>query len=225
MLEVDQNVFEDKVHEFLKLISFDPIAEREIGNMFKKFNKWALFSFQNHFTAGLHSYERAEILESFNRSLKYDPSILQILEQNSKLESRDCTLQCNSKEAHAYMTHPVYLSISKSFSLYATSIMLHQLISAYQSIASTVSPSTYKVTTPSTSFSVSLTTHKTPTPNKNFSCSCPFFTTTLLICSHIFCVLNFLQVKNINNFAQLVRWREVGGKVPDEQATREERFL
>ena len=87
------------------------------------------------YTAGLHSYERAEVIESFTRSLKYDHSIQQLIDMNTKFESKDCILACNSKEAHAYMTHPVYIAISKQFSLYATSIMLHQMIESYKYIA------------------------------------------------------------------------------------------
>ena len=243
VLEVDSNIFETKVHEFLKLLSFDTVAERTVEEMFKKHTKWTLFSFKDIFTAGLHSYERAEVLENFNRSLKYDHTILQIIEQNSKLESRDWILQCNSKEAHAYMTHPVYIAISKNFSLYATAIMLHQMIESYKYIAyEEESCTSYRVVVePNKAFQVTLTVQKIKTQlsstsfsdsiteaKKCFNCSCPFFTNCQMICSHIFWAMNLLQIKNINNFAHLQKWRDTSSSsaIPDQQKmNKDEKFL
>ena len=34
-------------------------------------------------------------------------------------------LECNSKEAHSYFTHPIYIQMRKCFSPYALSLMLH----------------------------------------------------------------------------------------------------
>jgi hypothetical protein len=211
--ETDSNSLEDKMKEFLKLISFDSIAERIVGNIFSKDKKWSLVNFKSNYTAGLHTYERADAVESFNRTLKYDHTLLNIIELNSaKLETRDCILPCNSKEAHAYMEHPVYQAIAKNFSLYATSIMMHQLIASFQYISQPESESTFKVTSPSSSpFIVSLSIHhlSSPIPSAQqcLSCSCPFYSTTMMACSHIFCVMTLLQIKNINYFAHLSRWR------------------
>ena len=243
VLEVDPNIFETKVHEYLKLISFDTVAERIVEEMFRKHKKWTLFSFKDVYTAGLHSYERAEVLENFNRGLKYDHTILQIIELNVKLETRDWILQCNSKEAHAYMTHPVYLAISKNFSLYATAIMLHQMIESYKYIAyEEDSCTSYRVVVePNKAFQVTLTVQKIKTQLANssfsdsiteakkwFDCSCPFFTNWQMICSHIFCTMNLLQIKNINNFAHLQKWRDTSSStaIPDQQKmNKDEKFL
>jgi hypothetical protein len=51
-----------------------------------------------------------------------------------KLEAKDCSLKCDSKEAHAYMPHPLYMGVDKNFSKYASTMMLHQLIESYKFI-------------------------------------------------------------------------------------------
>ncbi|CAI2385102.1 unnamed protein product [Moneuplotes crassus] len=241
VMETEKEVFENKMSDFLKMVSFDSTVERNVANIFSKAEKWSLVSVNGTYTAGLHSLERADAIEGFTRSLKYENTILSITQHTrDKLEKKDCVLACNSKEAHAYMDHPVYKAIAKNFSLYATSIMMHQLIESYKYIAYTESDTSFKVTTDTgRNYNITLRVERILTETKDlmkqeikevkqcFFCNCPFFSTTEMICSHIFCVMNLIQIKNINNFAHLKRWRESNEEIlPDSaQMQNDNKFL
>ena len=65
--------------------------------------------YQTMYTAGLHSNERAATVESFMRiHHKLESTVFDMLDASKRLQQKDMSLECNSKEAHSYFTHPVY---------------------------------------------------------------------------------------------------------------------
>ena len=62
------------------------------------------------YTAGLHSNERAALVDTFFKSQhKYEHTMLEMVELAKKLAQRETCLETNSKEAHSYFLHPVYI--------------------------------------------------------------------------------------------------------------------
>jgi hypothetical protein len=61
--------------------------------------------------------------------------MLDMIDLAKKLAQRECCLETNSKEAHSYFLHPLYLQLKKLFSPYAQSMMLHQMIESYKYVA------------------------------------------------------------------------------------------
>lgn len=106
--------------------------------------KWSLLWYANPhtasgriFTAGLHSNERAAAVDTFFKSQhKYEHTMLDMIDLSKKLAQRECCLETNSKEAHSYLLHPLYVQMKRMFSPYALSLMLHQMIESYKYIAS-----------------------------------------------------------------------------------------
>lgn len=118
-----------------------------MDKLFKLAPIWSLTAYAELNTCGLHSNERAATIESYFRTNhKHDSSVMEILSSTQTLQKKDMSLECNSKEAHAYFTHPVYGGLRKHFSPYALSLMLHQLLLAAQFITDKkVEGNTYKV--------------------------------------------------------------------------------
>lgn len=78
---------------------------------------WSVKEYMHLYTAGLHSNERSATIETFMRvQHKFDSNILDMLEGCKRMQSKDMSLECNSKEAHSYFTHPVYSQMRKRFS-------------------------------------------------------------------------------------------------------------
>jgi len=97
-----------------------------MDRLFSHKSSWSILNYCTTYTAGLHSNERAHAVESFVKTQhKVEHSIKDLLVLVKKLEPRDCVLECNSKEAHSYFTHPVYQQIRNKYTPYAQSLMLH----------------------------------------------------------------------------------------------------
>ena len=94
---------------------------------------WSVIKYMGVYTAGLHSNERSATIETFMRiQHKFDSNIFDMLEACKRLQQKDMSLECNSKEAHSYFTHPIYSQMRKRFSQYALSLMLHQMLVSYK---------------------------------------------------------------------------------------------
>lgn len=109
-------------------------------NEFKKIfalrDYWSIVTYSKIYTAGLHANERSANTEAFMRvQHKFDSSIFEMLDVSKRLQQKDMSLECNSKEAHSYFTHPVYVQMRKRFSPYALSLMLHQMLICYGYVA------------------------------------------------------------------------------------------
>lgn len=114
------------------------------------------------------------------------------------------------------------MSIKKAFTPYAVIHMLRQIQIAYSmrdqiEIQEKFPLLFYIVSLGSSRFLVKSTlpsskSVETPGGLSNLTCSCPFFTTYALICWHQVAVLDKLQIKNINMFENLKRYRDVVGR-------------
>ena len=126
--------FERIKRDILSLVSnLDRATVREFDSIFKASDKWSVIQYKHLYTGGLHSNERAAFVDSFMRvQYKFDSTLLEIVEACKRMQQKDMSLECNSKEAHAYFTHPVYTQMRKRFSQYALSLMLHQLLVSYK---------------------------------------------------------------------------------------------
>lgn len=112
-----------------------------------------------------------------------------------KLQAIDRCFETNSKEAFSYFTHPLYRALKEDFTPYATSMMVHQLIESYKHIASeTALQHIFNV---KTDRGLIFTVTRTTEPNKGLRCNCPFSILNRLICSHVFCLMNALQIKHL----------------------------
>ena len=108
----------------------DQNAQNEIRRIFEHREKWSMLWYCNNdnqvFTGGLHSNERAATVDTFFKSQhKYEHTMLDMIELAKKLSQRECCLETNSKEAHSYFLHPLYIQLKKLYSPYALSLMLH----------------------------------------------------------------------------------------------------
>ena len=104
----------------------DPTLKEEIARIFDNKEKWSQIWYNDVFTAGLHSNERAAYVEGFFKTQhKYECSMMDVVDLAKKLSQRECVLDTNSKEAHSYLLHPVYIALKKTFSPYGLSMMLH----------------------------------------------------------------------------------------------------
>ena len=135
--ETNQTKFDKLQREIEILIG---VLERQtiadFGKVFQMTEMWSMIKYKNCYTAGLHSNERAATVESFMRiQHKFDSNILEMLEATKRMQMKDMALECNSKEAHSYFTHPVYAQMRSRFSQYALSLMLHQMLVSYKYIA------------------------------------------------------------------------------------------
>ena len=111
----------------------DKAVKIEFDKIFSSKNLWSVRHYSHIYTAGLHSNERSATVESFMRiQHKFDSSIADMLESCKRLQQKDMSLECNSKEAHSYFTHPVYTQMRKRFSQYALTLMLHQMLVSYK---------------------------------------------------------------------------------------------
>lgn len=100
--------------------------KNEIQRIFDHSDKWSMRCLDDIFTGGLHSNERAASIEGFFKTQhKYEHSMADVIELSKRLAQRECCLETNSKEAHSYLLHPVYVQMKKRFSPYALSLMLH----------------------------------------------------------------------------------------------------
>ena len=98
----------------------DPLEKSvkvEFEKIFENKILWSVMHYMHIYTAGLHSNERSATVESFMRiQHKFDSSIADMMETCKRLQLKDMSLECNSKEAHSYFTHPVYTQMRKRFS-------------------------------------------------------------------------------------------------------------
>ena len=112
-----------------------PVKE-EMSRIFMLREKWAIPFFQKTYTAGLHANERAVHIESFIRmQCKYEHTLLDQLDLVKKIQTIDRGLDTASKEAYSYFTHPLFRNLKESYTSYAVSMMMHQLIESYKFVA------------------------------------------------------------------------------------------
>lgn len=131
----------------------------------------------------------------FKSQHKYEHNMLDMIELARKLALRECCLETNSKEAHSYFLHPVYIQLKRTFSPYALSLMLHQMIESYKYIASefeddqaSCSSQRFKVMTDrGGEFIV-----ERNLITKRIYCGCSFHILNDMICAHSFCLMNAL---------------------------------
>ena len=121
---------------------------------------------------------------------KYDQSLLDQLDLVKKIQQVDRSFDTQSKEAFSYFTHPLFRQLKQNYSQYAVSIMLHQLIESYKYIA--------HESTQKNIFLVKTDKQMTYTVQREhdqYTCSCPFQILNKMICAHLFCLANALQLK------------------------------
>lgn len=95
----------------------DKATVAEFDKLWRHEDKWSLLKYRHLYTAGLHSNERAAYIDTFMQiQHKFDSNLVDMIENCRKCMSKDMSLECNSKEAHAYFTHPIYSSMRKRFS-------------------------------------------------------------------------------------------------------------
>lgn len=131
--------------------------------------------------------------------------MIEVLDLVGKMQSKDCSLECNSKEAHSYYTHPVYKQMKRTFTTFGLSLMLHQMIESYKYVASNTSEASKFLVTTDKGSEFTLERDLT---TKRIVCHCSFYYMNEMICAHSFCLLNALQIKHINNFDYMRRWRD-----------------
>ncbi|CDW88447.1 protein far1-related sequence 5-like [Stylonychia lemnae] len=207
VIETDNERFNQLQQEILKMIGvLDPNLQTEIIRIFDNSEKWSIRSFDKLFTAGLHSNERAASVEGFFKTQhKYEHSMMDVIDLAKRLSMRECCLETNSKEAHSYFLHPVYIQMKRRFSPYALSLMLHQMIESYKYTAQdTRNESIFLIKTDKNQeFEV-----EKDIITKAIRCRCQFYYLNDMICSHSFCLMNALQIKHIRNFDYIKRWRD-----------------
>eukprot|EP00347_Sterkiella_histriomuscorum_P015287 403357600 len=117
VIETEIDRFKQLQQEIMTMIEvLDGSLKTEILRIFDYSDKWSLRCIDNLFTAGLHSNERAASVEGFFKTQhKYEHSMMEVMDLAKRLQLRECCLETNSKEAHSYFLHPVYIQMKKRF--------------------------------------------------------------------------------------------------------------
>lgn len=113
--EIQPKRFQKLKDDILQLVSvLDASTKKEYQEIFDNPEQWSIMHYRDKYTGGLHSNERAATIDSYMRMThKLESTIFEMLEHCRRMQSKDMSLECNSKEAHSYFTHPVYSQMRK----------------------------------------------------------------------------------------------------------------